>query len=81
MATHTILPDAEPVNGCRARCPRCFHRFPWPHGEPWTVLEPLVLSDAACPQCRLVVPLVEEPLDERWHEWTETVIPKETVYR
>ncbi len=83
MLPPTITADDEAVNsgGCRARCPRCFHRFAWPAGEPWTALEPLVRPLVACPRCHLVVPLVEEPLDERWFEWTETVTPKETVYR
>ena len=80
MATPTITTHAEPVNGCRARCPCCSSRFHWPAGEPWTALEPLVRPLVACPGCHLVVPLTEEPLDERWQEWTETVIPKETVY-
>ena len=83
MLPPTIAADDEGVNtgGCRARCPKCLHRFSWPNGEPWTALEPLVRPLVACPACHLVVDLTEEPLDERWHEWTQTVIPKETVYR
>ncbi len=74
MVTPTIPTDGESVNvgGCRARCPRCFGRFPWPAGEPWTALEPLIRPLVACPQCHRVIPLTEEPLDERWWRWTQT---------
>ena len=66
--------DGESVNvgSCRARCPKCQHRFPWPHGEPWTALEPLIRPLVACPKCQRVIPLTEEPLDERWWTWTQT---------
>ena len=82
MAYQTIPVDGHRVNAgsCRARCPKCFSRFPWPVGEPWTALEPLVRPAAACPTCHRMVPLVEEPLDERWWTWSQSVTPKETVY-
>lgn len=76
------MADDEAVNvgGCRACCSRCFHRFPWPAGEPWTAIEPLVRPQVACPACHLVVPLVEEPLDESWWTWSQSMAPKETVH-
>ena len=82
MASPTLPANDEPVNigGRRARCPTCLHRFLWPASEPWTAIEPLVRPEVACPACRLVVRLVEEPLDERWHKWSQTVEPKVTVH-
>lgn len=55
----------------RARCPECGHRWPWPGTLP-TLSESLFFSaeppTAPCPNCRCLVAIHEEPLDEDW--WT-----------
>jgi len=63
----------------RARCPKCLVRFPWPEGEPTTALEPFIRPEVACPGCHRIVPLTEEPLDERWWAWAQAAAAEEVM--